>query len=235
MDAERATRGTPTSLVLRFDGTLGNLHLAVHLASDARRIAIVGPSGAGKSTCLRVLAGLEHPAGAEVRFAGERWLGEGSLRPPWDRGVGWVPQDALLFPHRKVRDNLRWAGRATPSEMREVAEWLEVAPLLDRRPRNLSGGERKRVALGRALLSAPRLLLLDEPFAALDPSMRDRIATALRRHCDERALPLVLVSHDSVDLHVLGVERWRLEEGRLRLEPGPGDGPKQAPSDTPDP
>ncbi|MFW5925184.1 MAG: ATP-binding cassette domain-containing protein [Myxococcota bacterium] len=235
MGAERAGPGAPPGLVLRFDGALGNLRLDVQLASGARRIAIVGPSGAGKSTCLRILAGLEHPTGAEVRFAGESWLGDGGRCPPWERGVGWVPQDALLFPHRKVRDNLRWAGRATPSELHEVAEWLEVTPLLDRRPRNLSGGERKRVALGRALLSAPRLLLLDEPFAALDPAMRDRVATSLRRYCDERGLPLVLVSHDSVDLHVLGVERWRLEGGCLRLEPGSGELPSRAPSVTPDP
>lgn len=211
---------------------LGGLRLRIDLRSDAGRIAIVGPSGAGKSTCLRVLAGLDRPAEGRVRFRGETWLDGGHHLPPWERGVGWVPQDALLFPHRNVVHNLRWAGRADQAQVREVAEWLEIDGLLERRPRNLSGGERKRVALGRALLARPRLLLLDEPFAALDAPMRDRIATALRRHCDERGLPLVLVSHHSVDLHVLGVERWELAGGEVARARGATDGPGAPPSGT---
>lgn len=219
----RTSSGRPPGthvLEARVRFSVGRLELEVDLRSDAERIAIVGPSGAGKTTLLRILAGLVRPADGVIRFGGRCWLDGATHRPAWERGVGWVPQEGLLFPHRSVHANLRWAGRASDAEAKRVADWLEIGPLLDRRPRNLSGGERKRVALGRALLSKPRLLLLDEPFAALDLAMRDRIATALREHCAAAGLPLVLVSHDSVDLHALDVERWHLERGVLRRQAG---------------
>jgi molybdate transport system ATP-binding protein len=138
----------------------------------------------------------------------------GIFRPPWHRRVGWVPQDYLLFHHLKVRENLGYAG-AKPQEVRGMAELLHVDHLPDRRPRYLSGGEQQRVALGRALLSRPKLLLLDEPFSALDRPLRSRTAAQLREYVREAEIPLVLVSHDEADALALAQEHWLLSEGRL--------------------
>jgi len=190
--------------------------LEVRLESQARSVAIVGPSGAGKSTVLRVLAGVETRARGEVVVDGVTWLdpGRGMVVPPWERRVGWVPQDVLLFPHLSVRENLAYAG-APPEEVKATADMLQVSGLMERRPRRLSGGERQRVALGRALLSAPRLLLLDEPFSALDRPLRDQLSATVRRVAAQRSIPLVLVSHDEADTRVLADERWHLRGGTL--------------------
>jgi len=144
------------------------------------------------------------------------WLDSatGTMVPPWKRRVGWVPQDALLFPHLTVRENLGYAGATAPS-VEEVAELLKVESLLDRRPRRLSGGERQRVALGRALLAEPRLLILDEPFSALDRPLRLHVSRTVRAFTVERGIPLALVSHDEDDAKVLADERWHLSDGRL--------------------
>jgi len=203
-------------LTMRASLERGSLKLDLELDTGADRIAVDGPSGAGKTTLLRILAGLEASAEGSVTVWGERWMdsGRGEHVPPWKRRVGWVPQDALLFPHASVRDNLAWAG-ADGSAVRRMAELLEVAGLLDRRPRNLSGGEQQRVALGRALLARPRLLLLDEPFGALDAPRRERIVRALDTHCAEHDLPVVLVTHEREAGRALCRERWSLVDGRL--------------------
>jgi molybdate transport system ATP-binding protein len=195
---------------------LGPTHLDLRLASGARTIALVGPSGAGKSSCLRVLAGVERRGVGRLVVNGAVWQDSAARRfvPPWLRRVGWVPQDAALFPHCSVRENLAWTGPDADA-LAQIAALLEIAPLLDRRPRNLSGGERQRVALGRALLARPDLLLLDEPFAALDRPLRRRVATAVASLCRERALPLVFVSHDDADVTSLAEEIWSLGDGRL--------------------
>ncbi len=200
---------------------LGARSLAVELATTSSTVAIVGPSGAGKSTLLRVLAGLERRVRGRVEVSGEVWLdtGTGAELAPWERGVGWVPQEISLFPHLSVRDNLAYAG-AEPDAVHATAELLEVGDLLDRRPRRLSGGERQRVALGRALLASPRLLLLDEPFSALDRPLRGKLSRLVREWADERETPLVLVSHDEEDTEVLADERWHLADGILELSRG---------------
>jgi len=197
---------------------LGERALSVTLSTASRAVGIVGPSGAGKSTLLRVLAGVERRGRGRLEVDGETWLdsASGTYLPPWLRRVGWVPQEASLFPHLSVRDNLGYAG-VEPERVLEIAALLEVRDLLDRRPRRLSGGERQRVALGRALLSSPRLLLLDEPFSALDRPLRDKLSRLVREWAEERAVPLVLVSHDEEDTRVLADERWRLVAGELAL------------------
>ena len=151
-----------------------------------------------------------------MRIRGQTWLDteKGVFVAPWERGLGWVPQDYLLFPHLRVRENLAYGG-ATMREVREVAELLMVEGLLDRRPRRLSGGEQQRVALGRALLAHPKLLLLDEPFSALDRPLRNRVAAALRGYVREREIPLVLVSHDEADAVAVAQEHWLLSSGQL--------------------
>ena len=182
---------------------LGARSLALRLTADAPGVAVVGPSGAGKTTLLRVIAGLERRARGVVRLGGETWLAPDTFVPPWMRGVGWVPQDALLFPHLSVRENLGYAA-ALPIE--PIAERLGVAHLLDRQPRLLSGGERQRVALGRAMAAAPRLLLLDEPFAALDRPLRARLSADVRAWANERGVPIVVVTHDTADVAALADE-----------------------------
>lgn len=186
--------------------------LHARVQSDARTVGIVGPSGGGKTTLLRVLAGVERRGIGSVRVLGEDWQG-GQFVPPWERGVGWVPQEGLLFPHLDVRKNLTYAGS---DGLDEVAALLGVGALLSRAPRNLSGGERQRVALGRALLSRPRLLLLDEPFAALDRTLRVRLSAEVAAWCARRSLPVVLVTHDERDLEPFSAERWEILDGALR-------------------
>jgi molybdate transport system ATP-binding protein len=151
-----------------------------------------------------------------VKVGGETWLDtrQGVFVPPWERGVGWVPQDYLLFPHLSVRENLRYGG-GRGSEVEEMARRLFVDHLLERRPRRLSGGEQQRVALGRALLSQPRILLLDEPFSALDRPLRIRVGAELKRYVTDRRIRLLLVSHDEADASALGQEHWLLSQGRL--------------------
>ena len=206
-----------TLLEARVRLPLDALQLDVSLNTPSAAVAIVGPSGAGKSTLLRVLAGVERRAKGTVLFRGETWQDSesGVWRPPWERGVGWVPQDDLLFPHLSVRENLGYAGGSAVS-VEEMAGQLSVDHLLDRRPRYLSGGERQRVALGRALLSSPRLLLLDEPFSALDRPLRREIVEQVSALARERAIPLVLVSHDEADADLMAEERWILSDGVLR-------------------
>jgi molybdate transport system ATP-binding protein len=203
------------------------LHVQVRVALDAieldvdwrpesDHVAIVGPSGSGKSTLLRALAGLEPGAQGHVSFGDDVWLDSdsGVYTPAWERRVGWVPQDALLFPHLSLRENLAYAGAGQP-DVERMAASLFLSDLLDRRPRFLSGGERQRVALGRALLSAPRMLLLDEPFAALDRPLRSEVAAMVRAFARDSGTPIVLVSHDEHDAELLADERWVLVAGRL--------------------
>jgi molybdate transport system ATP-binding protein len=204
------------ALALDFRVGLGNRELLVRLRAESQTVAVYGSSGGGKSTLLRVLAGVESRAMGTVVVDGDLWMNtdEGLFLPPWERKVGWVPQEYLLFPHLRVRDNLGFAG-AGPREVGEVAELLMVDHLVERRPRRLSGGEQQRVALGRALLSEPRLLLLDEPFSALDRPLRSQVVSRLRDYVRERKLLLLLVSHDESDAVALAQEHWLLSEGGL--------------------
>ncbi|GMR13090.1 MAG: hypothetical protein BMS9Abin29_1289 [Gemmatimonadota bacterium] len=198
---------------------LDAVELDVSIDTRSTAVAIVGPSGAGKSTLLRILAGVERRAQGTVCFRGETWQesATGVWMPPWDRGVGWVPQDELLFPHLSVSENLGYAG-ASEATIDEMARLLSVDHLSSRRPRYLSGGERQRVALGRALLASPRLLLLDEPFSALDRVLRREVVELVSALARERAIPLVLVSHDETDADLMADERWILRGGVLEKE-----------------
>ncbi len=193
---------------------LGSGSLRARIVTEARVVGIVGPSGGGKTSLLRAIAGVNPRATGTVRVLGATWQEGRTFVPPWERRVGWVPQEALLFPHLDVRANLTYGGGA--DAVGEVATLLGIDALLDRKPRNLSGGERQRVALGRALLCNPRVLLLDEPFAALDDALRARLGAAVARLCHERTLPVVLVTHDARDLEVFQAERWEAREGKVR-------------------
>jgi molybdate transport system ATP-binding protein len=193
---------------------LGTFTLSLAWRTTARTVALVGPSGSGKSTTLRLLAGLERRAVGHVRFDGTTWQDRSVFVPPHARRVGWVPQDGWLFPHLSVRENLAYT-RAPDADVRTMADRLGVGALLDRRPRHLSGGERQRVALGRALLARPRLLLLDEPFAALDDTLRTRLAADVAELTRDRSLPVVVVSHHAADVAALADERWTIDRGAI--------------------
>ena len=195
---------------------LGARELEVRLETRSPAVAVFGPSGGGKTTLLRVVAGVDQSARGIVRVRGQTWMDTERrvFLSPWERQTGWVPQEYLLFPHLRVRENLSFSG-ATLQECEEVAELLMVEHLLDRRPRRLSGGEQQRVALGRALLAKPRILLLDEPFSALDRPLRNHVAARLREHVREKGLLLLLVSHDEADALALAQEHWLLSAGRL--------------------
>jgi molybdate transport system ATP-binding protein len=183
---------------------------------------ICGPSGCGKSTLLALIAGLLRPQEGSLRFRDET-LVDGANRtflPAWKRHFGLVFQDGQLFPHLSVRDNLLYGyRRLQPGERRfeldHVTSLLEIAPLLDRRPVQLSGGERSRVALGRALLYSPRLLLLDEPLSALDDRLKQQILPFLKRVRDETRIPMLYVSHSMAEVDYLADRVLRMEGGSL--------------------
>jgi molybdate transport system ATP-binding protein len=156
----------------------GGAEIAVRVAGAAGITALVGPSGQGKTSTLDAVAGLLRPVSGRIAVGGCCSTQAGIDLPPMPARLGYVFQDLRLFPHLNVRDNLLFGWRHAAPDRRvlgldEVAGFLDIAPLLGRRPHTLSGGEAQRVAIGRALLSAPRFLLMDEPLTALDPARRD--------------------------------------------------------------
>ncbi len=179
----------------------------VRIAVQDRVVALTGPSGAGKTSVLHAIAGLLRPRAGRIEIDG-RVLFDAAARidvPAHARRVGYVFQDARLFPHLDVLGNLRYgrhapAGAAPAHTLDAIVELLGIGPLLRRRTGNLSGGEAQRVAIGRALLSQPALLLLDEPLSALDQSRREELIPWLQRVRDEVRLPMLYVSHTLDDV-----------------------------------
>jgi molybdate transport system ATP-binding protein len=205
---------------------LDRFTLEVRHKSDSFAIALLGPSGSGKTSLLEVIAGLRHLTAGRIVVDGEvlaDTLRKFSMKPE-RRRVGYVPQDSMLFPHIDVRGNVRFGLRRAGAEgerrFHEAVETLEIGPLLTRRPYTLSGGERQRVALARALATAPRLLLLDEPLAALDMELKERILPYLLR---VRAMKtrMVYVTHNVGEAIALADEAVVLREGRVEAQGAP--------------
>ena len=206
-----------------------NFHLAIDCQLPASGItAIYGPSGSGKTTLLNCLAGLR-PAdsGSLIRFLGDTWQSDSQFTPPWQRHIGFVFQDARLFPHLSVEQNLNFAlqRRASPTNSTldnitfdTVIDWLHLDALLDRLPENLSAGQVQRVAIGRALLSAPRLLLMDEPLANLDHAARQECLYYLRRLRNSLQLPMLYVSHDIEEVSQIADHLVLIENGRIESQ-----------------
>jgi molybdate transport system ATP-binding protein len=194
--------------------------LDVELALPGQGVsALFGPSGCGKTTVLRVLAGLERAAGRVV-LDGEVWQddAQGLFVPTHRRAIGYVIQEAALFPHLDVRGNLDYARRragAARVALDPVVELLGIGALMPRRPDTLSGGERQRVAIARALAAAPRLLLMDEPLAALDAARKAEVLPYLESLHRELALPIVYVSHAMDEVARLAHQLVLLERGRV--------------------
>lgn len=180
----------------------GSFRRRVDIRSDHRVLALVGESGAGKSSVLHAIAGLVTPQRGRIAIAGRTLFDaeRGIDVPAHQRRIGYVFQDVRLFPHLDVRHNLLYgfhgAARGQPRfDLAAIVELLGIGALLRRRIAGLSGGEMQRVAIGRALLSQPRILLLDEPLSALDMGRRDELLPYLQRVRDETALPMIYVSH----------------------------------------
>lgn len=212
--------------------------LSARLAADVPRLALFGPSGSGKSLTLRALAGLLAPDAGRIVVAG-RTLFDAASRvnlPARARRVGFVFQHHALFPHLTLRENVAFGLRRLlrplrPAEGRRVDEILEsfgLAELADSRPRDLSGGQRQRAALARALVTAPDLLLLDEPFSALDTPLRTRLRTELAAVLDRYAVPAVLVTHDPGEAAGFAQAVALLRSGRVAGMLGNGHGPVTA-------
>lgn len=183
--------------------------------------AVFGPSGCGKSTLLRVIAGLERGAQGRVALGDEVWQAPGVFVPPERRGIAMVFQDARLFAHLTVAGNLDFAvkraGQRNGFAADEVVRVFDLAPLMARRPGQLSGGEKQRVAIGRALLSRPRLLMLDEPLSALDAQRKAEILPYLERLAGEGRVPMLYVSHAVSEVARLATDIMVLQNGQVSL------------------
>lgn len=179
--------------------------------------AVFGPSGAGKSTLLRSIAGLENCTG-HLRVGGETWQDDHHFRAAHERPVGVVFQEASLFEHLDVRGNLEYGLRrngGSQDEFDRVTEMLGLTRLLDRRPAALSGGEQQRVAIGRALLREPRLLLLDEPMTSLDLHHRHELLPYLEKLRNEAAIPILYISHSPEEVARLADHLVLMEDGKI--------------------
>jgi molybdate transport system ATP-binding protein len=189
---------------------LAHFDLEVSATMSARVTAIFGPSGAGKTSLLDAIAGLRRMQRGRITFDDVVL----SDLPARARRIGYVPQETALFPHLSVERNIRYGGRHNEQHVVEV---LEIGHLLDRTVTALSGGEQKRVALARALLTAPRLLLLDEPLSGLDRPLRDRVMQFLQRVRDDFNVPMLYVTHDEDELAAIADDVVRLDHGRIAV------------------
>ncbi len=209
-----------SDLAVELEHRAGSLHLQASLTMKVHRAALFGPSGVGKSTLLRILAGLLRPERGRLLHNGRTMLDTeaGVNLPPQQRGIGLLPQGTALFPHLSVEENLRFGLRRLPAHERqrrvdELAAMLGLEPLRQRTPGRLSGGERQRVALARALAPRPDLLLLDEPFSALDGKQKDALWETLDPYLSEHGISTLLVSHDAGEV-------WAYSDAVIRMESG---------------
>ena len=200
--------------------------LDVRWRSEASRIVLFGPSGSGKTQTLRLIAGIDRPDSGHVSVAGQTLCdsASGLWRTPQQRGLGCVFQDYALFPHLSVRQNITFARRGgwlNPARdvNDAVAErWIRdfhLQTVADHLPHQISGGQRQRTALARALVHEPRALLLDEPFAALDRSLRQQLRRELKALQQDLRLPMLTITHDEEDVADLAEQVVHLAQGRV--------------------
>lgn len=210
-------------LVVDVTKQIGDFTLSTDFTLSRQRCGIFGPSGSGKSTLMHILAGLHRPDSGRITLDGTVLFDHDHKihLPPQERRIGVVFQHALLFPHMNVRRNLLYGWRRTPVEERRITpeaiiEVLNLEPLLKRRPTSLSGGERQRVALGRTVLSCPRLLLMDEPLTGLDQQLKFQIIPYLRRVLDEFRIPLLFISHSLQEIRLMTDEVLVFDRGGVQ-------------------
>lgn len=183
-----------------------------------RFVALLGPSGCGKTTTLRLIAGFERPDSGTIRIGEEVVVGPGVFVPPERRRVGMVFQEGALFPHMDVAANIAYGVNRTPDRDRRVAELLELVGLGglgDRMPHQLSGGQQQRIALARALAPRPKVVLLDEPFASLDPSLRARLRAEVRSILRQASATAIFVTHDQDEALSMADEVAVMSQGQV--------------------
>jgi molybdate transport system ATP-binding protein len=214
-------------LEFALDARRGGFHLEISARFAAPLTVVFGHSGAGKSTLLRLLAGLDRERSGTGRILHERRTladsAEGIWLRPGQRQTALVAQQPALFPHLSVRDNVAYGlarldRSACKERVKEVLEIVDGMELIDRRPRSLSGGEAQRVALARALAPAPKLLLLDEPFSALDGPSADALLDRLQIWAEANGVQTVMATHEAADAFATGAEVALLQEGRLAAQ-----------------
>lgn len=205
---------------------LPSFELDVRLQSDAQKLVLIGASGSGKSLTLQMIAGLLKPDAGHIRVNGETWFDKGCHVPARERRAGLMFQDYALFPHLTVAQNIAFGLKCgwlnppkRPSE--NVQYWLELLQLETVAyyyPQHISGGQKQRTALARTLITCPKLLLLDEPFSALDTDLRRHTRSELLQLQQNSGVPMILITHDQADADSLADEIWRMENGRLAKE-----------------
>ena len=200
----------------------GATELQVQVALESGGLtALVGPSGSGKTTLLRLLAGLEMPRSGRITVGEAVWFDKqaGINLPPQQRAIGYVFQDTALFPNMTVRENITYAAPNGQSDfVHELLEGTGLEPFVDQKPGRLSGGQRQRVALARALVRRPQLLLLDEPFAALDTQSSQQLQQVLVKLHQRWQTTTLLVSHHDADVQALADRVIRLVEGHVQTD-----------------
>jgi molybdate transport system ATP-binding protein len=199
----------------KLHGSEGSMTLAVNASVNRGDfIVIMGESGAGKSTLLRILAGLEEAEGS-IAVDGEFWQDQGTKLAIQKRSVGFVFQDYALFEHMSVKENLLFVNHDNVFAD-ELLGMMEIEGLAERNVQRLSGGQKQRVALARALMRRPGVLLMDEPFSALDPRMRHKLAEKIKELHQRFGMTTLMVSHDVGEAKKLANRVWFIESGRAK-------------------
>lgn len=217
------------TMEVRFQLSWPSFVFEVDLLIPAQGVtAIFGHSGCGKTTLLRCIAGLEQPKHGYFSLRGEIWQNETICLPTWQRSLGYVFQEASLFPHLNVLGNLHYGlKRIKPTKqqqvrLNQVIELLNIGHLLDRKPAKLSGGERQRVGIARALAVSPSILLMDEPMASLDRKLKQEIMPYLQQLHQELSIPILYVTHSSDEVIRLANHLVVMDEGKV-IATGPVD------------
>jgi molybdate transport system ATP-binding protein len=208
-----------TRLEVRVKKRLSEWSLDVDFGASSSSVAIWGPSGSGKTVTLKILAGLPKPDSGYIRVGGKVLFDSsaGTNLRPQKRSIGMVFQNNALFPHLTVAGNLGFARASTREKsdvIQSMASRLHISGLLDRKPSELSGGQCQRVALGRALLANPEMLLLDEPFSSLDVNLKDYLRKEMAEILDAFDVPVIIVTHDPEDIRALATEVVVYSDGR---------------------
>jgi molybdate transport system ATP-binding protein len=212
-------------LTIRATKTVGSFNLDLDLAVSQDRVGVFGPSGSGKSTLAALVAGLQQPDSGAITLGGEPLFDSraGICLPPEQRRIGIVFQHAHLFPHLNVRGNLLYGYTRCAVDQRRITlddlvEVLQIGHLLDRGVNRLSGGEKQRIAIGRAVLSNPRLLIMDEPLSALDDRLRFQIIDYLKAACNAFHIPYLFISHSLLEMRLMADQAVSMADGRVTAQ-----------------